>query len=58
VGHKKSQVIFACNCVNNQHSLFNEVFDVRFKNELHMLCYELHPPHLINAATLLKTLKM
>jgi len=31
---------------------FNAVFTVRFRNERHMGQYELHPPHIINVATL------
>jgi len=53
---KRSQVIFACNFVNNQRFLMQfSMLDLKMN---HTLCYELHPLHLINVATLLKTLKM
>ena len=45
VGHN----IFVCNFTENQQIL---IFTVRFRNEQHMRHYELHPPHLINVATL------
>ena len=46
----RSQLIFVCNFVKKTN--FNAVYDVRFRNERHMRQYELHPPHLINVATL------
>jgi len=48
---KRSQLIFVCKFVKNQRILLH--FTVRFRNERHMWQYELHPPHLINVATLL-----
>jgi len=46
---KRSQLIFVCNFVKNQHHAF---FTVRFNDERYTWWYELNPPHLINAATL------
>jgi len=35
-----------------QSTDFNAVYTVRFRNERHMRQYELHPPHIVNVATL------
>ena len=52
---KRSQLIFVCNYQKSMD--FNAVYTVRFINERHMRQRELHPPHLVNVATLLCEIK-
>jgi len=47
---KRGQLIFVWNFV--KINWFNAVFIVKFLNERYIWRYELHPPHLINVATL------
>ena len=51
LGHKKGANLFLSVTLSKIDG-FNAVFTVRFRNEWHMRQYELHPPHVINVATL------
>ena len=53
LGHKKKPNYFLPVTSPKSNGLITPHFSVRFKNERHMWCYELHPPHLINVGALL-----
>jgi len=48
----KTEPIYFCLSLREKSTDFNAVFTVRINDERYMWQYELHPPHLINVATL------